>query len=179
MAEHKNGNSAVNIEISNWHPEFIGKDTETIMNSPFEIADAKLTIAKGYGFTDWDDVLERGDVKFNMAFEHAIDTMLNGNINSLKKQLKRNKSILSERSKYGHRATLLHYVSSNGIEIRRQKVPLNLVEITRLLIESGADKNAKAQIYNGEFTALELASSSAHPHDAGIMEDLIEVLKAE
>ena len=177
LTEHERANSATQIEISNWHPDFVGKDTETIMNSVFGIADAKLTIAKGYGFKDWEDVLGRGEIKFNMKFEHAIDTMLNGNINSLRKQVKRNKDILSERSRYGHRATLLHYVSSNGVEIRRQKVPLNLAEITKFLIESGADKNTKAHFYGGEFTALELAKTSAHPKDAGIMESLINVLQ--
>ncbi len=177
LAEHKKSNSATYIEISNWHPDFVGKDLEEIMNSAFKMVDARLTTAKGYGFKDWEDVLAKGEAKFNMKFEHAIDTMLNGNINSLRKQVKRNTNILSERSRYGHQATLLHYVSSNGIEIRRQKVPLNLPKITRFLIESGADKNAKAKLYNGEFTAIELVRTSAHPEDAGIMESLVEAFE--
>ena len=175
--EHKKSNSATCVEISNWYPDLVGKDEETIMNSAFEIADARLTISKGYGFANWNEVTEKGNVKFNMVFEHAVDTMLNGNISSLRKQAKRNENLLCERSKYGHNATLLHYVSSNGVEIRRQKVPKNLPDIAQFLIENGAEKNAKMKIYGGEFTTLELAETSAHPKDAGIEKSLIKALE--
>ena len=54
---------------------------------------------------------------------------------------------------------------------------MNLVEITSFLVETGADKNARANVYGGEFTTWELASTSAHPKDAGIMKKLLNHLE--
>ena len=174
--EFQKGNSATTIEISNSHPKFIAKDSQAILDSEFGVDDAKLTIAKGYGFRGWDDLEKNGNETFDMTFELAVDTLLNGNIEFLEKQIESEPDVLKRRSKYGHKATLLHYVSSNGVEIRRQKVPQNLVEITKMLIEKGADKFTKAKLYGGEFTTLELATTSAHPTDAGIMKELQTVL---
>ncbi len=72
---------------------------------------------------------------------------------------------------------LLHYVGSNGVETRRQQVPLNLAEIARVLLERGADVNARARIYGG-CTTLALVSSSAHPREAGVQRATEELLRA-
>ena len=170
------GNRSVAIEIRNWHPDLICKDRDEILDGDFGMDDAKLTIARAYGFEDWKDAETRGNSTFNLEFERAIDTMLNGNIDSLKKILELNTGTLTERSPYGHGATLLHYAGSNGVEMWRQKVPLNLPEIVRFLIKKGTDKNATAKFYGGEFTTIDLAGTSAHPKDAGIMDDLLEAL---
>lgn len=170
-------NNAVTTIINNWHPEFIGKDADSILAADFSMSDAKLSIAKEHGFSNWNDVKNTGDTKFNFEFESAVDALLMGDIDSLAAKVIDRPSLLKERSRFGHRATLLHYVSSNGVETRRQIVPLNLPEITRLLLEKGADKNAKMRVYGGEFTALELASTSAHPKEAGVVDDLIKILK--
>ena len=176
--EFRKHNDLVYVLISNWHPDFVGKDIESVMDSDFSKAAAKLTISREHGFADWKTVEDLRETTFNLEFENAVDTLLKGDLDSLNKQLSSNKELLKDRSRFGHRATLLHYVSNNGVETRRQVVPLNLPAITRLLIENGADKNAKASVYGGQFTALELASTSAHPKDAGIAEDLIKVLES-
>jgi hypothetical protein len=71
---------------------------------------------------------------------------------------------------------LLHYVGSNGVETYRQKVPLNLAAITRLLVEAGADVNATANMYGGGSTALGLLVTSDHPAKAGVTADVLKVL---
>ena len=76
-----------------------------------------------------------------------------------------------------HRATLLHYVGSNGVEIRRQKVPANLVAITELLLETGSDVNATARVYGGEMTTYSLVATSGHPVRAGLAEELLATLR--
>ncbi len=177
LAHFNKRNPAVTTEIKNWHPGFIGADRETILSAQFGIGDARETIARGHGFDGWPDVSERGTAQFNPAFERVIDTLLSGDFQSLKNQIELDQSLLTERSKYGHRATLLHYVSSNGVEMRRQRVPLNLPQMTRYLIAVGADRHSVANLYGGQFTALELASTSAHPSEAGIMTSLIDALE--
>jgi hypothetical protein len=72
--------------------------------------------------------------------------------------------------------TLLHYVGSNGVETYRQKVPLNLAEITRLLVDAGAHVNATANMYGGGSTALGLLVTSDHPAKAGVAAEVRRVL---
>ena len=179
VAELQNGNEAVVLEISNCHPELVGKTPEVILNSEFSEEDGRITMAREHGFTDWNEVEKLGETNFDLEFETSIDTMLRGDIDSLREQIESKPRLLKERSKYGHRATLLHYAGSNGVEMRRQVVPLNLPEIVKLLIENGADKTAKANLYGGEFTVLQLAATSAHPKDAGIIKELLRVLETK
>jgi hypothetical protein len=44
----------------------------------------------------------------------------------------------------------LHYCSANGVEGYRQKTPKNIVEITRILLEAGAEVDARADVYGGD-----------------------------
>ncbi|MFQ5605166.1 MAG: hypothetical protein ACE5HS_18020 [bacterium] len=70
-----------------------------------------------------------------------------GDCQQLRELLKQNERLTKARSSFGHRATLLHYWAANGVEIRRQKIPLNAVEMAKMLIAAGADVNARANCY--------------------------------
>lgn len=172
----KNRNPVCKGQINNWHPKFLGKPLEVIFSGPFTLADARLSIAKDCGFQDWITVETHGNTTFNLAFEKAVDTLLNGDLTSLKTQIQAQPSLLKERSIYGHRATLLHYAGSNGVEMWRQQTPYNLPEIVAFLLEAGADKNATMSIYGGQFTTWEMVDTSAHPHAAGVVEALRPLL---
>jgi hypothetical protein len=78
------------------------------------------------------------------TFEAAADGIVNGDIAMLRKLLAENPGLARERSTREHRSTLLHYVSANGVEDFRQKTPPNIVEITNLLLDAGADPNAES-----------------------------------
>jgi hypothetical protein len=54
---------------------------------------------------------------------------------------------------------------------------MNLAEITRLLLEAGADVNARANMYGGS-TVLGLLVTSDHPAKAGVTGDVVRVLEA-
>ena len=101
------------------------------------------------------------------AFEAAVDAILSGDSARLKKLLRENPELVRARSTREHRSTLLHYVSANGVEDFRQKTPKNIVEITKLLLEAGADVNAESDAYGGRSTALGLTATSCHPDAAG------------
>ena len=88
--------------------------------------------------------------------------MLSGDLDSLRRLISEDASLITQRSCYGHRATLLHYCGNNGVEFWRQQVPLNLKDIIHFLIENGADKNATMSVYGGEFDTLSLLTTSAH-----------------
>jgi ankyrin repeat protein len=72
------------------------------------------------------------------------------------------------RSTRAHRSTLLHYVSANGVEDFRQKTPKNIIDITKLLLNAGADVNAESDAYGGRSTTLGLTATSRHPEHAGV-----------
>ncbi len=176
FAAWKARNPVCKAQINNWHPDYISQSLDIIFQATFKLADARLSIAKDCGFLSWEEVEKIGNVPFNLSFEKAVDTLLAGDLDSLKKQIEQQPTLLHSRSSYGHRATLLHYAGSNGVEMWRQKAPYNLPAIVQFLIEAGADKNATMRVYGGEHTTLEMAVSSAHPHAAGIIDRLTEVL---
>jgi len=172
----KRRNPVCKAQINNWHPDYISKPLDVIFKSSFKLADARLSIAKDCGFLDWAEVERLGNIPFNLEFEKAVQTLLAGDLTSLKKQIEQQPTLLHTRSTYGHQATLLHYAGSNGVEMWRQKAPYNLPEIVAFLLAAGADKNATMRVYGGEHTTLEMVASSAHPHAAGIASELIELL---
>ncbi len=173
---HEAGDRAVVPHITCWHPRLVGRSADDIMHSGFTRDDARQTIAREYGFTDWPDVEARGANPPDAAFENAVDTLLRGDVENLRGLLSRDPSLIRRRSSFGHRATLLHYVGSNGVESHRQRVPLNLAEVTRVLIEAGADVNVTAEMYGGGSTALGLLVTSSHPAEAGVTEEVRKVL---
>jgi hypothetical protein len=168
----KQGNKWVFAEISNYHPQHLGKQIDVLKNIELTEEDCKFTVAREYGYRRWSEVLHQ-NLKYNADFEHTITAMLNGKFNEVKEHIAKNPSLINQKSLYGHKATLLHYAVSNGFEIWRQIVPQNLPEIVVYLIENGANTRAKMKVYGGEYMASELLQSSAHPKEAGIMKELI------
>ena len=109
-------------------------------------------------------------------FEAAADAIVNGKTAILKRLLKEDPELIRARSTREHQATLLHYVSANGVEGYRQKTPKNIVRITKLLLDAGAEIDATANVYGGGATALGLAATSGHPERAGVQEALLQAL---
>ena len=173
---HKAGDRAVVTHITCWHPKLVCRSADDIMSSTFTLDDARQTIAREYGFADWSDVEARGANPPDPDFELAVDTLLRGDVEKLRGLLASDPSLIHRRSSFGHRSTLLHYVGSNGVETYRQRVPMNLAEITRLLVDAGADVNATANMYGGGSTALGLLVTSDHPAKAGVTGDVLKVL---
>jgi hypothetical protein len=175
VAGHESGDRAVVTHITCWHPKLVCHTADEIMNGTFTLEDARQTIAREYGFADWFDVEQRGTHPPDPAFESAVDALLSGEIGKLRGLLTAEPSLAQRRSDFGHRSTLLHYVGSNGVETYRQRVPMNLAELARLLIEAGADVNATADMYGGS-TALDLLVTSDHPAKAGVTDEVVKVL---
>jgi hypothetical protein len=81
---------------------------------------------------------------------------------------------------YFHGATLLHHVAGNPI---RGELPANVVEVTRVLLEAGADPDAgcgggPSQPSTDGATTLGLVVTGAQAHILGHTEALIDVLLA-
>lgn len=116
-------------------------------------------------------------------FERAADAVVDGDLGTLAALLGADPGLATARSQRVtdrtppvHRATLLHYLSANGVEDERQRSPANAVEVARLLLSAGADPNALADMYGGECTTMSLLVSSTPPAQAGVQVPLIDVL---
>lgn len=147
------GNAVVVNEINNYHPGYIGYSWREIINSDFSKEDARLAVAKQYGYNSFNDVTNE---PLESRFEHIIDTMLDGNLPSLDNLCSRSPGCMSEKSPFGHGATLLHYLSNNGVELYRQILPYNVKVLFGYLVKNGADLNALMNVYGGQHTFIEL-----------------------
>lgn len=153
---------------------------EMIEKGTCTLGAAQFVIARCHGILSWPKfakhVEELGRDSSTARFEAAADAVVNGDIATLKRLLAEDPSLVYGRSAREHRSTLLHYTSANGFEGYRQKTPPNIVEITRLLLDAGADVDATADMYAGDCTTLGLAATSVHPEAAGVQIPLLQLL---
>ncbi|WP_298544101.1 hypothetical protein [uncultured Aquimarina sp.] len=163
-------------EINNYHIDYLGIPVEELKKIKFTREDCQTTVANEYGFKNW-EIVEQLEGHYDHNFEKAVNFLVDGDFKKLKKIIKLDPKLVFKKSKYGHQATLLNYAASNGVEMWRQKAPLNLPEMTKFLIEQGADPNATMKVYGGSFDTLTLLKSSIHPFNAGIAEKMINILQ--
>jgi ankyrin repeat protein len=152
-----------------------------ILENEVTANDGKLMIALEYGFADWQKFAEHiaglnHEGSSIHQFESAVEAVINGDAATLKKLLAANPALVSARSTRLHRAMLIHYTAANGVENYRQKSPANAVEIAEILLSSGAEADAVADMYGGNSTTLGLLVSSIHPEQAGVQDELIKTL---
>ncbi len=178
-AAHKAGDARIRMQVMCWWPGASRRTLEAVLASEFSESDALLTVSREYGFSDWQSVVSFGELTPDPLFEQALETMLAGNVEELKSHLDETPSLANQRSKFGHHSTLLHYLGANGVESHRQRMPLNATEMAIALIAKGASKTAEANMYGGGQTPFALASTSAHPRNAGISAKLNRILSTD
>lgn len=147
------------------------------------LASAQFFLARAHGFPSWAELMRHIDdlARSDSAvarFEAAVDAIVAGDSDTLRRLLREHPELVMQRSSRGHGCTLLHYVSANGVEGYRQKTPPNIVPITQFLLDAGADVRATAHCYDHDDTTLMLTATSMHPKNAGVMIPLLETLVA-
>src|SRR5919197_3627551 len=145
------------------------------------LADAQRVLARSHGFVSWAAFiahLEALTVSGTdaAAFEAAADAIVRGDEQQLRELLRQKPELIHARSAREHNATLLHYVSANGVEGYRQKSPSNAARITTLLLDAGAEVDAEAEVYGGGCTALGLVATITPPRVAGVQIPVMQVL---
>ncbi len=145
------------------------------------LADAQFVIARSHGFAGWPafaahlDALAHAGTE-TAAFEAAAEAVVRGDEAALQQLLRQHPELIRAQSPREHRATLLHYVSANGVEGYRQQSPPNAVRIAELLLAVGADVEAEADVYGGGCTTLGLVATSTPPRQAGVQMPLLQLL---
>jgi ankyrin repeat protein len=197
LEAHASGDSqAIRVFHEN-HPRFLDSEIKwlpknlpdsEIQSTALELADAQLTIARWYNFQSWralvqyvDEVTRDGSPTFQ--FESAVEAVIGGDLGELESLLRANPELVRARSTRinnfdppVHRATLLHYIAANGVEGYRQKTPANAVETARTLLQAGAEADALADMYGGQYATMSMLVSSCHPAQAGVQVALVETL---
>lgn len=171
----RTGREPVFREITSYHRDHLGRKPEVLARLGLTEADCRQTIANEYGFATWSDVGEMA-IPYDMSYENIVDALLEGKAALVAESLSSRPALLNQSSGYGHKATLLHYAVSNGVEIWRQQLPLNLPDMVSFLLEKGINTNAKMVVYGGAYTAAELLLSSLHPRNAGVFSELRNLL---
>ena len=167
-----------------WRPKFI-PDSE-IRDAALSLDDARLAIARYYDFPDWPSLAgyvealsQEGPV---FEFESAVEAVVNGDLAALEDALRRDPALVRARSSrvccFGppvHRATLLHYVTANGVEAYRQKTP-PMPSRSPARCSRPAPSPCSRRHVCAECTTMGMVVSSDHPAKAGLQVPLIELL---
>lgn len=147
------------------------------------LAVAQFVIARAHGFESWPKFAKHIEALASRTtsvseFESAADAIVTGDTVALESLLRAHPELIRARSLRRHQATLLHYVSANGVEGYRQQTPKNIVNVAELLLAAGAEIDAPhwPEGGYGPGTTLGLVATSVHPERAGVQEALMKTL---
>jgi len=168
------GDPRTQVEIKNYMKPGEFEPVDDLLH--VNLGMAREIMARQHGFMDWEEVKYGGRVSFQSDFEKAVDLLISGEVDALEKILMENPHLVIQRSAYPHKATLLHYAAANGVEIRRQIVPLNLPDVIRLLLSRGADLHARGFFYGSMMDTRNLLQTGTHTREAGIYEEVSNLL---
>lgn len=144
--------------------------------------DARTIIATNHAFETWDQFAAFAEARRDRSsmiaqFEDAVDSIVRGDVDTLTRLLEQRPDLIRMRSLRPHHSMLLHYVGANGVEGFRQRTPNNAVQVLEVLLDAGAEVDATADMYGGS-TTIGLVATSIHPKNAGVQNELIDVLIA-
>lgn len=160
LADFRAGQMAALQRVREFHPKMTGLPDAELKRQTFALSDAFLSIAREYGYSSWPrlkEVLaearsEELELSHNeriedTAFRQAIDFMDEGNAAALQKHLADHPGLIHQTAKfeggnYFVTPTLLEFIAENPM--RQNKMPANVVEIARILLEAGAKTNQTA-----------------------------------
>jgi hypothetical protein len=173
-------------QIREFHPRFQRETDADIFNARFRLADAQLTIARESGFPSWarlkrhierPTLADRLDLKHHEriedpVFRHAVELLDAGDAEGLRRLLKLHPKLVHqhvslEGSNYFRSPTLLEFIAENPV--RHGKLPSNIVEIARVILDAGPEISARNE-------TLMLVATGSVPRECGVQLPLIDLL---
>jgi len=121
--------------------------------------------------------MDNSDIKDSL-FREAVEAIDNGNISSLQNLLKTNPELISKRldtptNGYFAHPYLMWFVAENPI--RHEKLPANIIEVTRVLIDA-ARQNAPGSFHQQINYTLGLVATGRIPRESGVQNEWIDLL---
>jgi hypothetical protein len=190
--EHRDRRPSAAARIAAHHPRFKGQLAQAVLDRPLPLADAQLVIAREYGFDTWPRLKHHVELADAVAafeshprFDEAVAAIDAGDVDRLRTLIAADGALVHARTNldppfhYFTGATLLHHVAGNPDRGRldglRPPLPANIPDLARLLLEAGADVNARTLGPNGGDT-MGLLVTSKQASDANVVGPLIDVL---
>ena len=186
LKEHAAGDLAAAQRIREFHPRFTGGKDAEIFAAPLKLSDAQLTIAREAGFQSWPrlkkhiekpTLVDQLDLPHHKriedaTFRRAVDLIDTGDVAGLRAYLKQHPKLLQkhiafEGWNYFHNPTLLEFVAGNPV--RHARLPKNIVEIAKVILEAGPEKPALNE-------TLMLVATGSVPRECGLQIPLIDLL---
>lgn len=174
--------------VREFHPRFRDASDAAIFEGSLGSADARLTVAREYGFGSWDRLkahAESPDAALrrphheritDATFRRAVDLIDAGDAERLRAFLTVHPGIVRQRVRFeggnyfGH-PSLLEFIAENPS--RHGRLPERVADVARVLLEAGAGSDPAALN-----EALALVASSDVARRSGRQEELVELLVA-
>jgi hypothetical protein len=173
-------------KIREFHPRFRHASDAEIFAATLRLSDAQLTIAREHGFPSWARLkrhIEKPGLSDNLDLPHheriedpdfrrAVDLIDAGKPAELRALLKQNPKLVHQRllfegGNYFRTPSLLEFIAENPV--RHGKLPANIVEVARVLLDAGADLASRNE-------TLMLAATGSVPRECSVQLPLIELL---
>ena len=141
--------------VREFHPRFLKATDSEIFRAGLRLSDAQLAIARERGFASWARLkrhTERPTLADNLSappheriedrsFRHAVDLLDQGEAEALQTYLKAHPGLVRQRvmlegGNYFRNPGLLEFAAENPI--RHGKLPANIVEVVRVILDAGA-----------------------------------------
>ncbi len=173
-------------KIREFHPRFSHASDAEIFSTSLSLSDAQLIIAREYGFATWTrlkrhiekpTLSDRLDLPHHeriedRTFRRAVDLIDAGKAAELRALLEQNPNLVHqhvvfEGGNYFRTPTLLEFVAENPV--RHGKLPTNIVDVTRVILEAGPDIASRNE-------ALMLVATGSIPRECNVQTLLIDLL---
>ncbi|HEX8623860.1 MAG TPA: ankyrin repeat domain-containing protein [Allosphingosinicella sp.] len=175
--------------LREFHPSLEGADDLAIAEAELRWSDALFAVAREYGFASWPRLKAKVEGPAEPGtpvphhrriedpdFRRAVDLIDDGDVAGLAAHLAAHpglatRRVMFEGENYFRNPALLSFIAENPV--RHDCLPPNIVEIARLILESGARAD-KA----GLDETLMLVASGRVARECGVQEELIALLCA-
>jgi ankyrin repeat protein len=160
LKERKGRSAGLAQRIREFHPRFREATDAEILDAPFSLSDAQLTIAREYGFASWarlkrhietPTLADRLDLPHQQriedaTFRRAVGLLDAGDAVGLRAHLKQHPKLMQqhvvfEGGNYFREPTLLEFVAENPV--RHGRLPANIVEVAKIILDAGASQSAR------------------------------------
>jgi Ankyrin repeats (3 copies) len=148
--------------IREFHPRFAGATDTEIFNAHLRLSDAQLAIARESGFSSWARLkrhIEKPTLSDQLhlphheriedaTFRRGVELLDAGDVTGLRAHLRQHPNLTRQRivfegGNYFQNPALLEFVAENPI--RHGKLPGNIVEATRVILDAGVEQSALNQ----------------------------------
>ena len=186
LREHASRSPDTAQKLREFHPRFNRASDADIFSAALRLSDAQLTIAREHGFPSWARLKRHvekpslsGDIYRphqeridDPIFRRAVDLIDTGETSGLRALLKENPKLMHqhlifEGGNYFHSPTLLEFIAENPV--RHGKLPPNIVEVTRVILDAGADQASRNE-------TLMLVATGSVPRECNVQIALIDLL---